>query len=86
MATIRIKEERKERQWTVQYVAKQIGVSNATILKIEAGKRLPSFNVLVKLLDLFGYDDPRKLFEVVENTKKPDGNQAETNTIKEKQR
>ena len=74
MATIRIKEERKERQWTVQYVAEQIGVSNATILKIEAGKRLPSFNVLVKLLDLFGYDDPRKLFEIVENTKRPDSN------------
>lgn len=78
-----IKQERLARGWSQQFVANQIHISKQMVHDLENGRRNPSFNVLVKLLNLFGYDDPRKLFEVVENTKKPDGNQAETNTIKE---
>lgn len=46
---------------------------------LETGQRKPSYNVLVKLLDLFEYSDPRKLFGAAtpECEKKPDGNQAE---------
>ena len=57
-----LKQEREKREWTQEYVAKQIGVSRITIQKMETGQRKPSYDVLVKLLDLFGYKDPRELF------------------------
>ena len=79
---IRLRQERQQREWTLDFVAKKVGTTKATIQMIETGQRKPSYDVLVKLLDLFGYDDPRKLFEVVENTKKPNGNQAKSKTIK----
>ncbi len=80
---IRLRQERQQREWTLDFVAKKVGTTKATIQMIETGQRKPSYDVLVKLLDLFGYDDPRKLFEAVGNTKKPDSNQVKKNTIKE---
>ena len=79
---LQIQRERLNRQWTLDCVAKKVGITNQAVSLIETGQRKPYYDVLVKLLDLFGYDDPRKLFEVVEKTKKPDDNQAKTNTIK----
>jgi len=72
-----MQQERIRRGWTLEYVAKMSGVTNQAISLIETGRRRPSYDVLVKLLDLFGYIDPRQLFAVVdENTNAPDDNQA----------
>ena len=73
-----LRQERIKRSWAQSYVAERIGVSKATVQMLETGQRKPSYDVLVKLLDLFNYDDPRKLFRAAtpDNPKKPDGNQA----------
>jgi len=67
MITI-LRQERIKKQWTQQYVAEQVGVTKTAIHDIETGKQLPSFKVLVKLLDLFGYSDPRLLFAPADET------------------
>ena len=63
-----LKQERKQRSWSQQYVAGKIGITQTALQKIETGKRKPSYDVLVKLLDLFGYNDPRLLFAVADET------------------
>ncbi len=60
-----IQQERINKGWKQQYVADQIGVSKSTVQMIETGQRKPSYDVLVKLLDLFNYDDPRELFREI---------------------
>ncbi len=72
-----LRQERLRRGWTQQYVAQKAGVTKSAILLLETGKTKPSYDVLVKLLDLFEYNDPRLLFAVADTTKEPDGNQAE---------
>lgn len=57
-----LRQERLRRGWTQQYVAEKVGVTKSAILLLENGKTKPSYDVLVKLLDLFNHDDPRKLF------------------------
>ena len=57
-----LEQERKQNRWTQEYVSAQVGVTPESISMLETGKRKPSYEVLVKLLDLFGYDDPRELF------------------------
>lgn len=57
-----LKQERIKNGWTQDFVAKSVGISRVAIQKIETGKRKPSYDVLVKLLELFGYNDPRELF------------------------
>lgn len=64
MATV-IEQERLKRGWTQAFVASQIGITKGALNNIEKSKRKPSYDVLVKLLDLFGYEDPRKLFAEV---------------------
>lgn len=54
--------ERERRGWTQDHVASQIGITKGALHNIETGIRRPSFGVLVKLLDLFEYNDPRELF------------------------
>ena len=51
-----IRHERIRHKWTQDFVAEQVGVANTTIHSIETGQRRPSFDVLVKLEDLFGMD------------------------------
>lgn len=63
-----LKQERIDRTWTQEYVAKQVGITSEAISMIEAGRRKPSYEVLVKLLDLFGYNDPRQLFAEADET------------------
>ena len=53
-----LRQERIKRSWAQSYVAERIGVSKATVQMLETGQRKPSYDVLVKLLDLFNYDDP----------------------------
>lgn len=64
---IRLWQERKMRNWSRENVAKQIGVTAETIRLLETGKRKPSYEVLVKLEDLFQRDH-RQLFAVVDDT------------------
>lgn len=73
-----LRQEREARNWTLDFVARQIGTTKATVQMLETGQRKPSYNVLVKLLDLFNYSDPRKLFGAATpySTKTPDGNQV----------
>ena len=75
-----LRRERLQRGWTLEYVAEQVGVTKPAVQMLETGVTKPSYDVLVKLLDLFEYDDPRKLFGAAtpDNTKEPDGNQAES--------
>lgn len=53
MKHLNIKRERINREWTQGYVGKQLGMTKTAISDIETGKRKPSYDVLVKLEDLF---------------------------------
>lgn len=77
-----LRQERIRRKWSQSYVAEQAGLSLTAIQKIETGQRKPSYDVLVKLLDLFGYNDPRELFGTAIPTiaEAPGGNRAERKT------
>ena len=48
-----IRQERIKRGWSCEYVAELTGLTAEAIRLIEAGKRNPSYSVLVKLEDLF---------------------------------
>lgn len=65
-----IKLERLKKGWSCSNVAEKVGVNPETIRLIEMGKRDPSYKILVKLLDLFEYDDPRILFADVTISRK----------------
>ena len=73
-----LRQERIAKGWTQDFVAHRIGTTKATVQMLETGQRKPSYDVLVKLLDLFNYSDPRKLFGAAtpNNPKEPDGNPA----------
>ena len=59
--TIPMKQERRNRDWTQQYVADQVGVTKSAINDMESGRRKPSYDVLVRLENLFGMSH-RELF------------------------
>lgn len=58
---LRLRQERKRRGWTLEFVAQQVGVSKTAMLYLETSKTRPSYEVLVKLEDLFGMGH-RELF------------------------
>lgn len=62
-----IRQERERRKWTQEYVAQKTGITQTMLQKIETGQRKPSYNVLVKLEDLFNLNH-RQLFAVVDDT------------------
>lgn len=64
---LNVRQERQKRHWTQEYVAKQIGITNQAVNLIETGQRKPSYDVLVKLEDLF-HKNHRQLFAVVDET------------------
>lgn len=64
-----LRQERIQRGWTQEYVAEKCGVSPQTVCDWENNRRKPSFDVLVKLLELFGYDDFRPLFAPADDDK-----------------
>ena len=64
--SLKIRQERIQRRWTQGFAARQIGMTKAAYRNIETGQRKPSYDVLIKLLDLFDYNDPRKLFASME--------------------
>ena len=50
---LKIRQERESRNWTQEYVARETGISKPMVHDIETGRRKPSYDVLVKLEDLF---------------------------------
>ncbi len=73
-----MRQERKKRGWSQEFVAQQIGVTPETIHYIETCQRKPSYDILVKLEDLFQMNH-RELFRAAtpDKAKEPDGNQAD---------
>ena len=63
---IMLRQERIQRGWTQEYVAEKCGVSPQSVCDWDIYRRKPSFDVLVKLVELFGYDDFRLLFAPVD--------------------
>ncbi|GHV34580.1 hypothetical protein FACS1894187_05440 [Synergistales bacterium] len=72
MQTTKLKQERLDRDWTLEYVGQQIGISNQAISQIETGKSKPSYDVLLKLLTLFDVEHKNisQLFAPVEDVYK----------------
>jgi len=64
---LKIRQERQQHGWTQEYVAKQVGITNQAVNLIETGQRKPSYDVLVKLEDLF-QKSHRQLFAVTDDT------------------
>ncbi len=64
---LNIRKERLKRHWTQEQVAKKIGITEQAIQLIETGQRKPSYDVLVKLEDLF-HKNHRKLFAAADDT------------------
>ena len=63
-----IRQERIKRGWTQKYVAEKCDVSVQLVCDWENNRRKPSYDVLVKLLDLYGYNDPRQLVAAADET------------------
>ena len=61
---LKIRQERIKRGWTLEYVAERINTSRQAIQLFETNKCKPSYEVLVKLEDLFKLNH-RELFAVV---------------------
>lgn len=59
-----MRQERIKQGWTCEYVAKKVGLTPEAIRLLEMGQRKPSYNVLVRLEDLFQIGH-RDLFRVV---------------------
>lgn len=64
--SLRLRQERIKRKWTQEKVAQDIGITKAAFCNIETGQRRPSYDVLVKLEDLFRMSH-RKLFAVIDD-------------------
>ena len=64
----RMRYKKIKKGWTLDYVSMQVGISNQAVSKIELMKtKNPSYNIIVKLENLFGLSH-RELFFLVENT------------------
>lgn len=63
---LNIRQERQKHNWTQEYVAQKTGITQTMFQKIETGQRKPSYEVLVKLEDLFNTNH-RQLFAVVDD-------------------
>ena len=60
---MQLKQERESRKWTQKFVAEKIGVSQQSIQQFELNQTKPSYDVLVKLENLFEKTH-RELFAV----------------------
>jgi DNA-binding XRE family transcriptional regulator len=69
MNNLAIRQERIKKGWTQEYVGQKVGVTKQSIHDIETGKARPSYDVLLKLENLFKKDH-RYLFAQVAETNK----------------
>ena len=51
---LKLRQEREKRGWSLKKVAKEINITSVMVSMLESGKRKPSYEVLVRLEDLFG--------------------------------
>ena len=65
MIITRMREERIKRKWTQAHLGMLIGITKTAVHDIEVGRRKPSYEVMVKLENLFGLSH-RQLFAVVD--------------------
>ena len=61
---LKLRQEREKRGWSLKKVAKEINITSVMVSMLESGKRKPSYEVLVRLEDLFGLPH-RELFAEV---------------------
>ena len=66
MKQLRIRQLRVEKGWTQKQVGDEVGVSKVAIHDIETGKQKPSYDVLVKLENLFHKSHRYRLAQVDE--------------------
>jgi transcriptional regulator with XRE-family HTH domain len=59
-----LRKERQKKGWTLDMVSTRIGIAIQTLHDIETGRRKPSYDVLLKLEDLFNLPH-RQLFAAV---------------------
>lgn len=67
-----LRQERRKRGWTQEFVANSVGVTKATLQRLETAQRNPSYPVLVKLEDLFHLTH-RQLFAVADDAPQSQG-------------
>ena len=67
-----LEQERMRLRLSRAQVAQAMGVSVEMVRLLETGQRKPSYDVLVKLMNLFECNDPRQLFEAA-----PDSSQCQ---------
>lgn len=63
--TLLIKKERQRRKWTLTYVAERTSTTKSMVQMLETGQRKPSYEVLLKLEDLFEMNH-RDLFKEID--------------------
>ena len=68
---LKIRTERIRRSWSTKYVGDQLGITDEAVRLIETGARRPSYDVLVKLENLFNLGHRDLFAETIE----PDANQ-----------
>lgn len=66
-----LRQERQSRGWKQTYVARAINISKQMVNDMETGRRKPSYDVLVKLEDLF-HKSHRQLFAVADEHQEQD--------------
>ena len=65
----KLRRERIDRDWTLEFVAQRIGITNQSVSAIETGKIKPSYDTAIKLCKLFNieHEEVKGLFEPIEN-------------------
>ncbi|MGD9566860.1 MAG: helix-turn-helix domain-containing protein [Sedimentibacter sp.] len=53
MSTIRLRQERINKGWTLEYVANKLNVTKQSICDWEHGRHIPTYKVLSQLENLF---------------------------------
>ncbi len=71
-----LRQERKNKGWSQEYVARQAGITQTALQKIETGQRKPSYDVLVKLEDLFHMNHRTLFGAATPESAPPGGNPA----------
>lgn len=66
MSTTKMRQERIKKGWTLEEVAEEVGTTKQTIQRIETNQRNPSYDILVKLENLFNLSH-RDLLQQVPN-------------------
>ncbi len=63
---VKIRQERTKKNWSQSVVAKKLGITKSAYSNIETLKRRPSYEILVKLENLFNLSH-RELFAQLPN-------------------